>query len=218
MSFFSNFDPLHFAICAKNYRESGEIIKNMILGMEWILSFDNSKIYNLFINDRVFDVEKFLSVCEKFCHFKSNKLIKSLFSKKLTTDDINVIKILAPSFNLESFYQNQPKDTNIPYCSFTGIFDFECKDFKGEIEFFTKVRENFEKLLFSFPDKCSICLEDILLCQRPAEFKHKEGETGVPHIFHYECINNVLNESKTCPICREEGQGIDYNYFKGTKL
>jgi hypothetical protein len=55
-----------------------------------------------------------------------------------------------------------------------------------------------------YSDVCSICLEP-----RPDEIKTKKHKrnfviTKCKHIFHKECLELVMSERTTCPICRTE--------------
>ncbi len=54
--------------------------------------------------------------------------------------------------------------------------------------------------------KCIICYADFKLNDC---YEKWPCPSNIPHIFHYECILNILRRSNTCPICRhpiEAGQ------------
>lgn len=45
--------------------------------------------------------------------------------------------------------------------------------------------------------ECSICLEDI-------RYRQKVRELQCKHVFHPDCIDGWMNESRKCPMCRHE--------------
>ena len=56
-------------------------------------------------------------------------------------------------------------------------------------------------------DCCSICLFD---CHQEQDEQDEQDEqeqiikTNCNHVFHLTCLSKWVNQSKTCPICRNE--------------
>lgn len=62
--------------------------------------------------------------------------------------------------------------------------------------------------------KCMICLEDFKLNDA---YERWPCLTAIPHIFHYDCMLNMLRRKNTCPICRhavEANRNQDYGFSR----
>ena len=96
-------------------------------------------------------------------------------------------------FNEYNFFLNHPNYLQINVENVSPCVILE----RNRIKFTIIEKENSDEYM---GDCCSICLFDY----NDVEQQQEIVKTKCNHIFHLNCLSNWVNQSKTCPICRNE--------------
>lgn len=130
--------------------------------------------------------------------FSFGDMIASLIRENQREREENIINELYPNPDEMTYEQLLELQDKIGFVS-KGISKEE-KEVKNN--FF-----NYQKIPFKIYNKknsglykstnCTFCLNDF-------EDKEKLKKLKCEHMFHYECLDNWLDNEKTCPVCKEE--------------
>jgi hypothetical protein len=113
-------------------------------------------------------------------------------------DESAMYNTILQIFNAYNYFLNDPNylQTNVENVSPGAILE------RNRIKFTVIEKQNPHEYM---GDCCSICLFDYNHVNDVEQEQQQEIiKTKCNHIFHLNCLSNWVNQSKTCPICRNE--------------